>query len=330
MFLLILCLIANPSDNLEKPFRSMAKEIVKNIDSGKIIITNFVNVEGSERRLGVYLAKRFCNYLIEEAKKKKEIVVRDRQWGERLTLDELNYRIAIPAETLLKRLESEVAIYGTYSLHFDKLEIIELKAITTPGATIKSQAQTQVIKLKSEESERLKKYEDEKLPTHISCAELYFLCESGGRDGTIRDIKILSKDRQPINRDSLAIGEYIRVKIELDTTYVYLYVFGWHQGEKAGKDIVTVLYPNEMDPPNPITKRTIILPTDDEYAFIAERPPGYNWIRVIASLEPISELALKGYFEATATQLQRFNNALRNLDKKTWEGRYLDLWIVEE
>jgi len=326
MFILIFCLF---NDCLDKPMQVMARELITRIDSGRVIVQNFTNMNGEERLLGVYLATRMSNYLLEEAKKNKRIEVRDRQGGKKVTLEEIQYRPSMTVAEYNKSLQADIAVTGSYALRPNALEIMELKAITTPGATIKSQAKSKIIPLKPEDYEVLNKYETEKLPIHISCDDLFFLCDAGGGK-FINNITILDKYKKPWSLDSLFVGEYIKVKIDLDTANIFLYVLGWHQGEKEGQDIVTVLYPNEFDPPNPTRNRIVIIPADDENAFTAEEPPGYNWIRVIASVEPISELALKGYFEPTATQIKGFNNALKKLDKTKWQGKYVDLWIVKK
>lgn len=327
MLLLIFFLLNNC---LDKPFQVMARELVSGIDSGRVIVANFVNIDGSERRLGVYLATKMSNYLFDEAKKNRRIEVRDRQWGKRLTLEELEYSEAMSLADYNTKMQADIAVYGKYALRENALEIIELKAITTPGATIKSQAKSQTIKLKAEDYEQFSKYEEQRLPTCISLDELYFLCEPGGYKGLIK-VEVLDKNKKPYSRDTLSVGEYIKLKIELDTVPVYLYIFGWHRGsDETGKeDIITLLYPNNFDPVNPITRKNIIIPTDEEYAFEATAPPGYNWIRVIASVEPMTNIVPIPEFRPKDPILQNFNKALRALDKSRWQGTYIDLWITK-
>lgn len=328
MFLLMYCLL---NDRLDEPFQAMARELVAGIDSGRVVVVNFVNIDESERRLGVYLATKMNNYLFIAAKSKKLTEVRDRQWGKRLTLEELQYSKAIPLDSLNKKMQADIAVIGRYSLRKNELEIIELKAITTPGATVKSQAKSRVIKLNPEDYEWLSKYEEEWLPTCISLEELYFLCEPGGHKGLIRKIDVLDRNKEVLNKDSILIGEFLKLKVELDTVPVHLYIFGWHRGkDETGKeDIITLIYPNNFDPPNPITKRSIILPVSDDYAIEATPPPGYNWIRVIASVNPITEIIPGREFKPKDPILQKFNEALKTLDKSTWQGTCVDLWITK-
>jgi len=328
MFILIFCLL---NDCLDKPFQAMAKELVSGIDSGRVIVVNFVNIEESERRLGAYLATRMSNYLFKEVKNKKNIEVRDRKWGQKLTSEELQYREALPTSDYNVKMQADIAVYGRYALRPNELEIIELKAITTIGSTIISQARGQKIRLDPNEYELFSKYEEERLPTCISLEELYFLCEPGGHKGLIKKIEILNRNKNPINKDSIPIGEYIKLKIDFDTLPVYLYIFGWHRGpDETGKeDIITLLYPNNFDPANPINRKSIILPTSDDYGFEATSPPGYNWIRVIASINPITEIVPIPEFRPKDPILQKFNKVLQCLDKNTWQGTYVELWITK-
>lgn len=328
MFLIMFCLF---NDCLDKPFKAMAKEIVAGIDSGRVIVANFVNIEGSERRLGVYLATRMSNYLFEKTKKRKQIEVRDRQWGKRLTLEELQYSRAIPLDEYNKKMQANIAVCGRYALRSNELEIIELKAMTTPGATNISQAKNRIIRLKPEDYEWLNKYGQERLPTPISQEELYFLCEPGGHKGLIKKIEVVDRNKEPINKDSIPIGEFIKLKIDLDTLPVYLYIFGWHRGkDETGKeDTITLLYPNNFEPQNPVTRKSMIIPTADDYAFEAVAPSGYNWIRVIASVNPIAEIVPMSQFGPKDPILQNFNKALKALDKNTWQGIYVELWMTE-
>lgn len=327
-YLLVFCLF---NDFLDKPFQAMAKELMAGIDSGRVIVVNFVNIYESERRLGVYLATKMSNYLFEEAKNKKLIEVRDRKWGQRLTLEELQYRDPMTVVNYNITMHADIAVYGRYALRINELEIIELKAITTIGSTIISQAKGQTIKLKPEDYELFRKYEEEQLPTCISLEELYFLCEPGGNNGLINKIEILDRNKRPSKRDSIPVGEFIKLRIELDTVPLNLYIFGWHRGsDETGKeDIITLLYPNNFDPPNPITRKNMIIPTDEEYGFEATAPPGYNWIRIIASINPITEIIPMPEFKPKDPILRNFNNALKTLDKNTWQGKYIDLWITK-
>ena len=308
----------------------MARELVAGIDSGRVVVANFANIEGSDRRLGVYLATRMSNYLFEETKKNNLIEVRDRQWGKKLTLEELQYGEAMPLADYNIKMQADIAVYGKYALRSNELEIIELKAITTPGATIKSQAKSQTIKLKHEDYEHFNKYEQEHLPTCISLEELYFLCEPGDRKELIKNIYVLDRNKKSLNKDSIPVGEYIKLQIELDTLPVNLYIFGWHRGDdETGKeDIITLLYPNNFDPQNPILRKVVTIPMDDEYAFETIAPAGYNWIRVIASVNPITEVIPMPEFRPNDPILQNFNKALRALDKDTWQGTYVELWIT--
>lgn len=328
MFLLIFCLL---SDCLDKPFKSMAKELVAGIDSGRVIVVNFINIEGSERRLGVYLATKMSNYLFKEAKNKKQIEVRDRQWGKRLTLEELQYSGPIPEKDYNIKMQADIAVSGRYALRPNELEIIELKAITTLGSTITSQAKGQKVKLNPDDYELFSKYEEDKLPTCISPEELFFLCEPGGHKGLIGKIEVLDRNKKPLNKDSISIGEYIKLKIHFDTLPVYLYIFGWHRGkDDTGKeDIITLLYPNKFDPPNPVTRENLVIPTIDDYAFEATPPQGYNWVRIIASIKPISAVISMPEFGPKDPILQNFNKELRALDNNTWQGTYVDLWITK-
>lgn len=328
MFLLFFCLF---NDCLDKPLRLMAREIFNGIDSGRVAVINLVNHRDSERRLGVYLATRISNYLFEEAKKNKNIEIRERHWGKKLIPEELRYRGAIPLDSSNKWLEADVLVCGRYALRPNELEIMELKAITAPGATIKSQAKSQKISLSLEDYKWLNTYEEELLPTCISLEELYFLCEKGGDKRLIKAIAVLDKDKKPLNRDSIPVGSYIKLKVELDTLPVYLYIFGWHRGGKptGEEDIITLLYPNQYDPPNPVTSKIFITPGNDDYAIEAMAPPGYNWVRVIASLNPIPGIMPMPEFKPKDQILQKFNDALKSLDINTWQGIYVDLWITK-
>ncbi|MGQ9465102.1 MAG: DUF4384 domain-containing protein [bacterium] len=318
-------------DCLEKPFQNMVAELVSGIDSGRVIVRNLQNINGGETRLGVYLATRMSNYLFGCAQKNKRISVRDRQWGLRLTREELAFSEPIPSDDFRKRMGADIVIVGRYALKDNTLEIIELEAITTPGSTIKSKAKSLplLIKMTPDEYKRFKEYEDEPLPTSITQEELFFLCEPGGHKGLISKIELLDRDKNPYQRDSVKVGEYLKLRIRLDTVPLYLYVFGWQHGKdpKGAEDIITLIYPNNYDPQNPVTRTFLTIPADDSIAIKASAPPGYNWIRVIASVKPV-DMTMMPEFGPKDPILRGFNDALRKLDYNSWQGKNLDIWIV--
>jgi len=324
---LLVFVIAGPApSSLDRALQQMASELVKQLPPGKtVVVRNFRNDQPGvrERMLGVDLAKQF-NYCLFAAGKSRRLTVVDRHLGKELVTDEMLFRPARPdPEALLKRFQADCAVDATYRLERDRLRICELRIGATLGAKVEAAAKPREIALSYEDYERMKEREDTPVP-NIGDTLARWLVDPGNWTDAIRSVQILSADRRPLASDSVHIGDYVRVRVDLDSAPCYLYLFGWD----VTANRVSVMFPARYEQDNYVTARSVVIPYSDSLAFPVKPPAGFNWVKVIVTKERLpSEVVSQAFLNLDEPHLVQFGDALAKFGIN-WCSAKEELWAT--
>lgn len=311
--------------SLDRALQQMASELVKQLPPGKtIVVRNFRNDQPGvrERMLGVDLAKQF-NYCLFAAGKSHRLTVVDRHLGKALVTDEMLFRPARPdPEALLKRFQADCAVDATYRLERDRLRICELRVGATLGAKVEAAAKPRDMALSYEDYERMKEREDTPVP-NIGDTLARWLVDPGNWQGAIRGVQLLDVDRRPLDSNVVQIGDYVRVRVELDSAPCYLYLFGWD----VTANRVTVMFPAKYEQDNYVIAMSVVVPYSDSLAFPIKPPAGFNWVKAVVTKERLpADVVSEAFLGLDEPHLVQFGNALAQQGIR-WCSAKEELWI---
>ena len=300
----------------EKYVKEMVKEIPEN---KRVVVANFVNLKGEETWLGVYLGKKFSGILSSY----KKIKVVDRELGKKVFAKESKYSIKQKnALDILKKFQTDYILIGRYLLKQDCMEIIELKLMSSDGSEVFS-SKSFTIPLDKEEIKEFREIEKMPLET-TSDTTLSFLTIKGEGKG-IKEAYILNKYNEKLKVPCILYpGDYIKIGIEFYETGGYLYIFGWD----TENHIVTLLHPSIYNPDPLVKERIVKLPSQDTAGFVADTPPGYNWIKIIYTHKKLKSLSsVKERGVISQKTLNMIDKEIQEFDASSYSTRLLEIWI---
>lgn len=309
---------------LDRELRSVARTIAGELPAGsRVVVLNLEPFGGGRQftMLGVYLAQRLSGEL--RAAAGTNITVIDRQAGEKAWLEEMRYSIELtePAE-LLQGFGADVALVGDYRLRPDEhtLELISIKAIQTGRADVTVCSHRHIRTGPGEYADWVNL--EKQIPRGVTEKMVEFLSKHGEMDA-IESIRLRTADGREVRENQdIRVGEQMKLEVGISRE-CNIMVIGWdHTNE-----IFTVLHPHEGDSPE-FGAGQFVLPRGTA-TYRALPPPGYNWLRVIATTEDIRYRGVPpGFVVDQATQNSIVDRILA-LGPRNWGSRSFAVNIVE-